>query len=46
MMLHTFFADSYSNYRRSYEDDILELTDATNRIFELYTPKQLTTKGI
>lgn len=44
-LIHTFFVDSYSNYRRSYEDDIPELTDSTDRIFELYTPEQLTTKG-
>lgn len=44
-LIHTFFSDSYSNYRRSYEDDIPELTDATDRILGLYTPEQLTTMG-
>ena len=44
-LVHSFFTDSYSNYSRSYENDIPELTDASNRIFGLYTPEQLTTLG-
>lgn len=44
-LIHTFFVDSFSNYRRSYEDDIPELTDATDKVFGLYTPEQLTTMG-
>lgn len=44
-LVHAFPTDSFSKYTRTYENDISENRDSTERIFGLYTPEQLTNMG-
>ncbi len=45
-LIHSFPVDSFTKYTRTYEDDIPENRNATERVLGFYTPEQFTTTGI